>query len=56
MMTAGFPLGSSRLDWSELGQYAEVLDRCGHVELVFGSVRSSAAEAVEADDALELRE
>jgi hypothetical protein len=40
----------------QLGEFAEVLDGCREVELVLGAVGSSEAEAVEADDAFEVRE
>ena len=46
----------SHLDCLELSEFAKVLDSCGEVEFIFGSVRSSEAEAVEADDALEMGE
>ena len=45
---------SSHRHWPELGEFAEVLNGCGEVELVFGAVGSSEAEAVEADDAFEM--
>ena len=41
--------GLLRRHWPELGEFAEVLDGCGEVELVFGAVGSSKAEAIEAD-------
>ena len=46
--------GFSHRHWAELGEFAEVLDRCREEELIFGAVWSSEAEAVEADNAFEV--
>jgi hypothetical protein len=40
----------------QLGEFAEVLDGCGDVELVLGSVWSPEAKAVEAQDLLQMLE
>ena len=49
-----FLFGTSRRHWSELYEFAEVLDSCCEVELIFGAVWSSEAEAVEPDDTFEV--
>ena len=56
MTAKRYLLGSSRRDCCELGKFAEVLDCCCEVELIFGAVWSSKSEAVEADDAFEVGE
>ena len=54
MTAKSFLLDSSRRYWSELCEFAEVLNSCCKVELILGAVWSSKAEAVEADDAFEV--
>lgn len=54
MMRERLLSGLSRRDWSELGEFAEVLDGGGEMELVLGADWSSEAKAVEADDAFEV--
>ena len=54
MMIEPIGFGGSRRDWPEPGEFAEVLDGCGEVELIFGAVGSSEAEAIETDDAFEV--
>lgn len=56
MVGDGFESGFSHWDWSELREFAEVLDGCGEVELILGAVWSSKAEPVKTDDAFEVCE
>ena len=56
MMRERLLSGLSRRDWSEHGEFAEVLDGGGEMELVLSSVWSSEAKAVEADDAFKVGE
>ncbi len=46
--------GGSRRHWPEPGEFPEILDGCGEVELIFGAVGSSEAETIETDDAFEV--
>ena len=55
-MNERFLPGFSHRYWFQLCELAEVLDGCCEVELIFGAVWSSEAEAVEADDAFEVGE
>jgi hypothetical protein len=43
-------------DWEQLGEFAKVLGCCCKVELVFCAVGTSKTQAVELQDAFEVRE
>ena len=47
---------SDPADRQHLGQLAEVLSGSGEEELIFGAVGASEAEAIQLEDALEVRE
>ena len=54
MLVEPLGFGGSRRHWPEPGEFPEILDGCGEVELIFGAGGSSEAETIETDDAFEV--
>ena len=54
MTVKSFLFASSRRYWSELCEFAEVMNSCCEVALILSAVWSSEAEAVESDDTFEV--
>jgi hypothetical protein len=56
LMVAAFSGCGCDRDWEQLGEFAKVLGCCCKVELVFCAVGTSKTQAVELQDAFEVRE